>query len=252
MKPTIIVTGSPRSGTSMMMNMLEDGGISCSYRVMKVMNNLRNYNGNFEGGVIPSNGGVAVKKLGMAAMTLPEGDYYFINMDRPVNEIMSSWASVNKGVEPPQGQAERIQREKDKLAAFLIDKKTISFNYNDIVKSPDTELARLATFLPYPFDTDKAKAVINQAQYVDRSSEDVIVPTVDTAVITTPQVIPEETPKTPEQIAMENIVATLAADRDKHIDMVNEQIRKVRKNFEDTQSTTAPVINSDLVPPPVI
>jgi hypothetical protein len=213
----------------MMMEMLEAGGIKCSYRVTKPMMGLRNYSGNFEGGVIPPEGGVAVKRLGGVIATLPEGDYYYIYMNRPISEIIASWRSVNREQPELAGQPERIAREKQRVETFLDGKKYISFNYNDIVKNPDVELKRLEEFLPYPFDVFKAKSVINIEQYVDRANGEQEVKVI-------PEPIPEPEPvvvKSAKRLEMEKLIANITEDRDLHYKMMNEHIKRIKTQFRE-------------------
>jgi len=170
MKPVIVVTGMPRSGTSMMMRMLEQGGVPCSYQPDN-RPALRNPNGCYEGGKIPQDGGVAVKQFRI----IPEHDCYYIFMYRNPLAISRSWDAVSKlGNCPAQRQnsMESLSKRQQASLERVQRQKNVVINYDAVVDNPVAELQKVKDFIPFPFDVEKASLVVDRGLYIKRQGED--------------------------------------------------------------------------------
>lgn len=168
MNKLILVKGVPRSGTSLMMRILEKGGIPCVYddskRTKESMSKFKNIYGFFEGGNIPKEGNVAVKRLGLDTSKLPY-DCYSIFMYRHPLAILSSWEDVmgkklNRNVK-------QIAENQAKIYNSL-PKNFIVMNYDKIIQDTKSELLRLKKFLPMDFDVGKAEKAIDRKLYIKR------------------------------------------------------------------------------------
>ena len=176
----IIVTGLPRSGTSMMMRTLEMGGIQCAYnenREEKEKIRMRNIYGFYEGGTIPEVGTVAVKRFGaqIAERLAEKYDCWFIFMDRHPDKIKASWEEANSKAPKPKVKVPRQSNTSQTLADSqkkiknVVNKhRHIVINYDKINTDSENELLRLKKFLPVEFDVGKALKAIDKTLYINR------------------------------------------------------------------------------------
>lgn len=171
MKNLIVVTGIPRSGTSMMMRILEFGGVSCVYEdIHKEADKIkmRNIYGFYEFGKIPVDANVAVKRFGHGITKLLSEQYncYFIFMMRDVDQIHKSWLEVGnyRNNFLPPSYIERQNRNLEEVKKH----KHIIINYDDAHLNSEETLLQLKAFLPMDFDTTKAIKAIDKSLYIKR------------------------------------------------------------------------------------
>jgi hypothetical protein len=188
--PIVVVSGLPRSGTSMMMRMLTAGGIE------PMTDGLRHADGDNPAGYyelervkkLPSGDtawlsdarGKAVKVIAALLFDLPD-DYRYrvIFMRRHMTEILASQRKmlVNRGQDPDavadddmarlfEGHLERVERwsaRKDNVSRLDID-------YNALVTGGGSDGAELiASFLHRPLDVVAMAAVVDPALYRRRA-----------------------------------------------------------------------------------
>lgn len=170
-KKLIVVTGIPRSGTSMMMRTLEMGGIPCVYQdnhPEEMKKKMKNIYGFFEGGTIPEQGGVAVKRFGKVAVERLSKDYdcYFIFMQREPRQIQASWQAFSGDVN--KGKPVALEQNQKKVKDEVIKEKHIIIEYNTFVMDTENELNRLQAFLPLPLNVKKAFKAVDRYLYVNR------------------------------------------------------------------------------------
>src|SRR5262245_52470480 len=189
--PITIVTGLPRSGTSMAMKMLEAGGMKLLTDGARQADE-QNPNGYFELEAVKGldkNGdaswlldarGKAVKVISHLLTWLPETyDYRVIFMERSLDEII---ASQNKMLDQ-RGHADEtsnadgakvaFERHLDQTMRFLAHRacfKTLRVNYTDAVRHPQAAAERIAAFLGQKMDVAAMAAVANPALYRNRVS----------------------------------------------------------------------------------
>ena len=187
--PITVVSGLPRSGTSMMMKMLKAGGLPL------LIDNLRtqdddNPDGYYEFEPVKklSQGhfdwledaqGKAVKVIAALITHLPaEYTYQIIFMRREMSEILASQKKMlrNRGEDPNKiSDTEMAQLFEKHLFEVLgwIDHqpnmKKIDVNYNLLLKDPKPHAEQINRFLGDILDVEKMLGVINPDLYRQRS-----------------------------------------------------------------------------------
>jgi len=187
-KKVVIVSGLPRSGTSMMMKMLTEGGLSA------VVDSLRqadedNPNGYFE---IESSKalkdgdkkwlheakGKVVKVISYLLEFLPDDlAYDVIFMEREINEILASQRKMlqrrNETSTLTDAEMEAQFREHLRAVKYWAARKPnmriLFVKYNQMVESPETFCKSIVEFLEIPLDLKAMQSVPSQSLYRNRS-----------------------------------------------------------------------------------
>jgi hypothetical protein len=192
----IIVSGLPRSGTSLMMQMLDNGGVPVvtdhirtadqdnprgyyEYEQVKQIKNDVSWLADARGKVF--------KMVSQLLYELPSSERYrIIFMERDMDEMLASQekmlARLNKA-SAPRAAIERAFREHlRKVRAWLAGQMNIEVlfvSYNNLLERPENEAERVATFLGGSTDTGRMSKTVDQSLYrnrktlVDRPSESV-------------------------------------------------------------------------------
>lgn len=187
--PIVVVSGLPRSGTSMAMKMLQAGGMPLLTDGARSAD-VSNPHGYFEFEPVKQldkNGDLAwlrrargkgLKVISWLVTWLPEGyDYQVVFMQRDLDEVI---ASQNKML-LRRGEPERIEdvasmrriyaRHLEEVHRFLDHRrcfKTLAVNYRDVLDQPSIEAARLAQFLQRPLDIERMAVAVDPALYRNR------------------------------------------------------------------------------------
>ncbi len=187
-KTVIIVSGLPRSGTSMMMKMLEAGG------QVILTDNLREADANnpkgyyeFERVKQMKDGDLAwlseavgrvVKIVTGLIMFLPSDyNYKIIFMRRDLNEILSSQKKMlgRLGKEddniPDDKMAKVYEEHLKEVRGWLIRQpniETLYVNYNSMVKDPTEALTKINDFLGGGMDVPVMAGVVDKELYRER------------------------------------------------------------------------------------
>lgn len=182
--PVYIVSGLPRSGTSMMMKMLEVGGL----RILT--DNIRsadddNLQGYYEfervkqlkeGDVdwLKDARGSVVKVISALLEHLPAGQHYkVVFMEREMMELLSSQRKMlerrgKPGNPAEDGKfAELYGKHLEKIKGWLAHQtnmEVLYIHYNDMVKQPAEYAAKVAEFLGIPMDA-RAMGEVPQDQF---------------------------------------------------------------------------------------
>jgi adenylate kinase len=187
-KKIIIVSGLPRSGTSMMMKMLAEGGLPA------VMDSLRqadedNPNGYFE---IESSKslkdgdkkwlydahGKVVKVISYLLEFLPEDlSYDVIFMEREISEVLASQQKMlqrrNETSALTDAEMEAQFREHLRAVKYWTARKSniriLFVKYNQMVEAPETLCRSIVDFLEIPLDLKAMQSVPSQSLYRNRS-----------------------------------------------------------------------------------
>jgi len=185
-----VVSGLPRSGTSLMMGMLQASG----YELL--IDNLRqedyfNPKGYFEYELVKNlkqgdnqwleyASGKVVKIVSPLLQYLPAAYFYkIIFMQRNLAEVLTSQAKMLGGLQKPADPEEDRILEKayqDHLAkvdAWLIRQATFQtchVSYNQLLSAPREILEQLAIFLERPLQVDRMIAAIDPNLYRNRRS----------------------------------------------------------------------------------
>lgn len=184
----IIVSGLPRSGTSMMMKMLAEGGLSA------VVDSLReadedNPNGYFE---IESSKslkdgekkwlfdaqGKVVKVISYLLEFLPDDfTYDIIFMEREISEVLASQRKMlqrrNETSALSDAEMEAQFREHLRAVKYWTARKPnmrmLYVKYTEMVTAPENLCNSIKQFLDVPLDLKAMQAVPNQSLYRNRS-----------------------------------------------------------------------------------
>ena len=188
--PVVVVSGLPRSGTSMAMKMLQAGGLPL------LMDDARpaddsNPDGYFEFELVKQldkSGdpawlgharGKGVKVISWLVTWLPENyDYRVIFMQRNLDEVIASQNAMllqrgePRGIEDPDSMRQIYGRHLDQVRRFLEDRScftTFTVNYAEVVERPSVEAKRLAEFLHRRLDVGRMAAAVDPRLYRHQS-----------------------------------------------------------------------------------
>lgn len=183
-----VVSGLPRSGTSMMMKMLEAGGMDIvtdkirlpdednpnGYYEYEQVKALKNGNSQW----ISSLEGKAVKIISALLEFLPpDHEYRVIFMERNMQEILASQRQMLLRRGEP---AEKVNDETmgqlflkhlnqvNLLLARRVDMFSLNVNYNRLISEPQTEVERVLQFLDLDLDKDAMISVPDHGLYRQR------------------------------------------------------------------------------------
>ena len=181
-EPIYIVTGFPRSGTSMMMQMLRSGGLHV-FSDDKRKADTHNPKGYFELEQVKTLGqsaewlnkaeGKVIKVVLPLLRYLPADlNYKLIWMERPLQEIVLS-QELMKGRDRedvlyafPFDLALKMQEEEKRIKTFLEQlphAQVLSIKYHDCIKASSKVLKQIANFVEVDFDTEKAFSAIDSS-----------------------------------------------------------------------------------------
>ncbi|NIM94451.1 MAG: sulfotransferase family protein [Anaerolineales bacterium] len=184
----IVVSGLPRSGTSMMMSMLQAGGIELLKDEIRTPDD-DNPKGYYEfervkklkeGDVDWLEGaqGKAVKIISQLLLHLPETfTYNVLFMHRKIPEILASQRKMltNRGKDPNQISDEELEpilkKHLDHVDEWLKNQpniQRIDVDYNEMLENPDDGIEQVNQFLGYTLDTQKMAQVIDPELYRQR------------------------------------------------------------------------------------
>ncbi len=183
----IVVSGLPRTGTSMMMNMLHAGGLPVltDHRRAPDDDNLRGY---FEyepvkslrtdAGWLPDARGRAVKIIAMLLQHLPDTETYAILlMRRHLDEVIASQHRMLERSNRPGGRITDdqlrtlYQRQYDSAHAWAErpNARLLTVDYNALVHDPAPAVRAICSFLyHHPLDADAMSAIVEPDLYRQR------------------------------------------------------------------------------------
>jgi hypothetical protein len=181
-----IVSGLPRSGTSLMMQMLAAGGmpILSDGERQADTDNPRGYlewerikQLPKDPGCIAEAEGKAVKVISLLLLSLPEGhEYRVIFMQRPLPEVLASQDKMmrNRGTAGAPASIVGAAFEKNLLAtnAWLDSKayvKTLRVPYHEVVQNSKDTATKVAEFLGISLDVDSMAQQVDSTLYRNRS-----------------------------------------------------------------------------------
>lgn len=165
----IVITGNPRSGTSMMMRILEAGGVPCLYNQRFDEYNKDGYYehhaamaGDFS--AVPD--GFAVKCLQNLAIS-PAADIKAIIMRRDLRASLASFnnAVTGKGIGRgyPKEHLNMMQGCIDSIRLWCADKPHIEIWYEDMLRNSANECLRIRAFLDLDLDLAAMSKVVRHA-----------------------------------------------------------------------------------------
>lgn len=189
-QPIVVVSGLPRSGTSMMMQMLQAGGLEIVTDAVRTPDGS-NPKGYFEleavkdldKGAPPAwlagARGKAVKIVSSLVRWLPETyDYQVIFMERNLDEVIASQNKMlaDRGSLQDEGQHDRIrhlyQTHIEDTLRLLDARRCIStlvVDYSETLARPEDTARRVDRFLQGRLDVSRMAAAADPALYRNRS-----------------------------------------------------------------------------------
>jgi hypothetical protein len=190
--PVIVVSGLPRSGTSMMMNMLRAGGLGVVTDLVREADE-DNPRGYFEDERVKQLDraadknwlrdcrGKVVKVVSFLLKDLPDDNYYqVIFMHRDMGEVIASQnkmlARRGEPVDPSDDgkMAERYATHLRKIGFMLEERanfERLDVHYREALADPRAWAARVRGFLGLRLDLDRMVAAVDPALYRNRAQE---------------------------------------------------------------------------------
>jgi hypothetical protein len=188
-RPIVVVSGLPRSGTSMAMKMLEAGGLPVLVDGRRTADGS-NPNGYYEfepvkdldttrsTAWLADARGKAVKIISLLLTHLPESyDYQVILMRRNLDEIIASQNAMLDARGQGRGADDERTRELyeahlEQVERFLARRScfsTLPVDYGEVVAEPRTQALRINAFLERALDIDRMATVAEPALYRNRA-----------------------------------------------------------------------------------
>ncbi len=188
-KPIIVVSGLPRSGTSLMMQMLEAGGIRILTDAIRAADtdNPRGYY-EFEPvkrldrdvSWLESCADKAVKIVSVLLPALPaHHQYRILFMERKLPEILASQKTMleRRGMAEPSLDQEKLAASYERHIAAVRqalarrpEAKTLYISYNAILESPRPVAARIGRFLEKDLDLDSMVRSVDTALHRQKTA----------------------------------------------------------------------------------
>lgn len=181
-----IVSGLERSGTSMMMQILDSGGIPIAFTESRKAdtNNPKGYY-ELEGGKIinalmkgtfpmQTYQGRFIKITAYGLSFLPStGGYKIIYMERNLDEVLDSMEKMSHVIDMSREETKQsFKRLNEKVKKEIQTKENIDvlfINYNEMLKDSQPNVRKICEFIgPYDFDTAKMISVVDTQLYRQR------------------------------------------------------------------------------------
>jgi hypothetical protein len=183
----VIVSGLPRSGTSLMMQLLAAGGIE------PVTDHIRtadtdNPHGYYEfervkkikrdASWLPECRGKVVKMISQLLYDLPSTEQYrIVFMERDLDEVLESQEKMLRRLGQPTSPRDEMThaftQHLNRLNKWLTEQTNmvvLRVRYADVMSQPADELARLADFLAGRLNLTAAATAIDQSLYRNRKA----------------------------------------------------------------------------------
>jgi Sulfotransferase domain len=181
----IIVSGLPRSGTSLMMQMLENGGVEVVTDNIRVADtdNPRGYYElekakkiKHDASWLPHTRGKAFKMVSQLLYDLPANErYQIIFMERDLDEMLLSQEKMlqrlNRSAAPREEMKQAYTLHLDRLREWLRLQQWMQVlwvSYNDLVERPEGEASRVSQMIAGKPDVARMAATVDSSLYRNR------------------------------------------------------------------------------------
>jgi hypothetical protein len=183
-----VVSGIPRSGTSLMMSMLDSGGIPVLIDNMREAD-VDNPRGYYEyepvkalkrdASWVAQSSGKAVKMVYLLVYDLPpETEYRILFMHRTIDEVLASQRVMLERLGKPARvddakMARLFENHLVKFAAWIKDRpniRVLDVDYNQMVADPAPIAAEIDRFLGGGLDTAAMTATVDPSLYRNRAT----------------------------------------------------------------------------------
>jgi hypothetical protein len=186
-KMITIVSGLPRSGTSLMMQMLDAGGLPVLSDGERKAD-TDNPRGYLEwerikqlpkaASLIVEAEGKAVKVISHLLLSLPENhEYHVVFMQRPLPEVLKSQDEMlrrrgaeasNTGTAAIEEAFQRHLIEVNKWLGTQSNMKVLRVHYHRVLREPRAVAVEVASFLPVPLDVEAMVGQVDGSLYRNR------------------------------------------------------------------------------------
>ncbi len=191
-EPIVVVSGLPRSGTSMMMHMLEAGGleiVSDGERTADIDNpkgyfeleRIKNLENETDKSYLRAARGKAVKVISFLVKDLPdENDYRVLFMRRDLDEVLASQQKMidRRGSQDADASAEAMKEAfRNDIARVRVLCRTrpnfelCEIHYKDAIADPAAASRAVNEFLDGRLDEAAMRAAVDAALYRNRGSD---------------------------------------------------------------------------------
>jgi hypothetical protein len=185
----IVVSGLPRSGTSLMMQMLDRGGVEVVTDVIREAD-IDNPHGYYEfervkkikddASWVPAMRGKAVKMVSQLLYDLPFSEKYLvIFMDRDLDEVILSQekmlARLDRSAAPRDQIKRAFTRHLEWLRKWLAAQRHIEVldvRYSELIARPEEQAARVNSFLAGRADLRAMLGAIDPSLYRNRKTSE--------------------------------------------------------------------------------
>ena len=184
-----VVSGLPRSGTSLMMQMLAAGGMPVLTDGLRTPD-IENPRGYYEWETIkslPQNPqciveaeSKAVKVISQLLFALPpDRQYQIIFMERPLAEVLASQTEMIRRMKsstasvPPSAMLAALQAHLNQVRAWLAGQKNLSLlhvKYGDVISQPRVVAETVQHFLREALNVDAMAAQVDPTLYRQRTA----------------------------------------------------------------------------------
>ena len=186
----IIVSGLPRSGTSLMMQMLHNGGIEVVTDHVRTAD-TDNPRGYFEfeqvkkikqdASWLPQTRGKSFKMVSQLLYDLPACERYrILFMERDLDEMLASQEKMLERLGRPAVPRDQMKRayllHLQKLHAWLHTNKQmriLNVRYNELLEKPEEQACRVSEFLDGSVNAEKMALAVDPSLYRNRRSSKV-------------------------------------------------------------------------------
>ena len=179
-----IVSGLERSGTSLMMQVINKGGLPIASDNSRPADE-HNPKGYFElaGGKIinrlmegtfdaQSTRGQVVKITAYGLKFLPDGNYKIIYMMRNMDEILKSMEKMGAAIDWEKDRTlfDKLNKFSFDLMQRRTDMEYITVNYADVLSQPRSEIERVSEFLKAPLALEEAILAVDPKLHRNKSA----------------------------------------------------------------------------------
>jgi hypothetical protein len=192
-QPVTIVSGLPRSGTSMMMKMLAAGGMSIVSDELRTADES-NPNGYYEfervkklkdgdSEWLPDAEGHTVKVISALLEYLPsQYQYQVIFMRREMSEILASQKQMlaqrgeSNGDISDEAMAKLFEKHLEQLQGWIVKQpnfKVLFISYNELLQNPEPNIIQVNQFLGGNLDQESMIRVLDKNLYRQRKNQSI-------------------------------------------------------------------------------
>jgi hypothetical protein len=187
-EPIVVVSGLPRSGTSMVMKMLEAGGLSLVTDGVRSADEdnpkgyyederVKNLRVDQDRTWLRQCRGRAVKVISYLLKTLPaDNNYKVLFMERSLKEIVASQSKMlgrrGETSDTPEEHVMELLRQDLDAARFFLRRAhfdLLELQYKEVLEHPREQARRIAAFLGRPLDVEAMARVVDAALYRNRA-----------------------------------------------------------------------------------